>query len=63
MPKKTMAAKKRPKSKGISAFKFTGDLDPAKVEHAVKLSKEKYCGVGAMLEKTATIETKIDISS
>jgi putative redox protein len=32
------------------------------VERAVRLSEEKYCSVGAMLAKTAEIETVIEIS-
>ncbi|MFP4113503.1 MAG: OsmC family protein [Spirochaetota bacterium] len=39
---------------------FTGsELDRSKIEKAVKLSQEKYCGVSAMLAKTATINTEI----
>ena len=39
---------------------FTGDqLDRKKIERAVSLSREKYCGVAAMLEKTAKINTEI----
>ncbi len=39
---------------------FTGDnLDKNKIEKAVKLSQTKYCGVTAMLEKTADIEYEI----
>ena len=34
-------------------------LNRAQVERAVKLSKEKYCSVSAMLQKTAKIETEI----
>ena len=30
------------------------------VEDAVRLSKEKYCSVSAMLEKTAKITTQIE---
>jgi putative redox protein len=45
----------------LITYKFSGDLDPDKVSHAVTLSKDKYCGVGAMLGKTAKIEIKIDI--
>jgi putative redox protein len=30
------------------------------VEDAVRLSKEKYCSVSAMLEKTAMITTAIE---
>jgi len=39
---------------------FTGsELDRGKIEKAVKLSQEKYCGVNAMLGKTATISAEI----
>jgi len=39
---------------------FTGDeLDRSKIEKAVKLSQEKYCGVNAMLGKTASISAEI----
>jgi putative redox protein len=39
---------------------FTGDqLDRKKIERAVSLSREKYCGVAAMLEKTAKINMEI----
>jgi putative redox protein len=37
-------------------------LDPAAVERAVKLSKEKYCSATAMLGKTAEITTEIVIT-
>ena len=38
-----------------------GDDDmPVQVEDAVRLSKEKYCSVSAMLEKTAKITTEIE---
>ena len=37
-------------------------LDPAAVERAVKLSKEKYCSATAMLGMTAKISTEIAIS-
>ena len=37
-------------------------LDPAAVERAVKLSKEKYCSATAMLGLTAKISTEIVIS-
>ena len=44
-------------------YKFTGkNLSSNKIEKAVKLSQEKYCGVSALLEKglelTYTIEVK-----
>lgn len=34
-------------------------LDPAKVERAVQLSKDKYCGVSAMLRHVADIHFEI----
>jgi putative redox protein len=41
-------------------YQFKGaDLDKLKIEKAVKLSKEKYCGVSAMLVKAAKIEFQI----
>ena len=44
-------------------FKLSGKgLDPAAVERAVKLSKEKYCSATAMLGKTAEITTEIVLS-
>jgi putative redox protein len=36
-------------------FTFFGDLDEEKVKKAVQMGVEKYCSVGAMLEKTAKI--------
>jgi len=36
------------------------DADKEKVEKAVKLSKEKYCGVSAMLGKAAPVEYEIE---
>ena len=42
-------------------YKFFGtDLDTAKVEKAVKLSQDKYCGVSAMLKKNSPIEYSIE---
>jgi putative redox protein len=39
---------------------FTGDaLDKEKIEKAVALSQEKYCGVYAMLSKAVDIHTRI----
>jgi putative redox protein len=35
------------------------DTDRDKVEKAVKLSKEKYCGVSIMLGKAAKLESQI----
>jgi len=37
------------------------DLDAAAIERAIHLSKEKYCSVGAMLQKTATFHTTFEI--
>jgi len=40
---------------------FWGDnLDKAKVEKAVNLSKDRYCGVSAMLKKNSPIEYSIE---
>lgn len=39
---------------------FGQNLDKTKVEKAVKLSKEKYCGVSAMLEKNSPIKFIIE---
>jgi putative redox protein len=42
------------------AYSFEGsDLDQAKLEKAVKLSQEKYCGVSAMLGKVADLTYEI----
>lgn len=38
-----------------------GKVSPKAVEDAVRLSKEKYCSVSAMLEKTAKITSEIQI--
>ena len=40
-------------------FKKADGLDPQKVEKAVKLSQERYCGVSAMLSKAAEITYEI----
>ena len=37
------------------------DLKEKDVEQAIRLSQEKYCSVGAMLGKTAKIETSFQI--
>ena len=42
-------------------YRFYGsDLNRDKIEKAVKLSKEKYCGVSAMLEKNSPITFSIE---
>jgi len=43
-------------------FFLKGNLNPAKVENAVKLSLEKYCSVAKTLEPTAKINYKIKIN-
>lgn len=40
-------------------YAVSGKLSRAAVEDAVRLSKEKYCSVSAMLEKTAVIGYEI----
>jgi len=46
-------------------YRIGGDVSHKAVEDAVKLSKEKYCSVSAMLEKTAkfTFEIEYDTAS
>ena len=41
-------------------YRVGGKVSHKSVEDAVRLSKEKYCSVSAMLEKTAKITTKIE---
>lgn len=44
-------------------YKFKGkDLPMDKLEKAVNLSQERYCGVSAMFAKAATIEHRIEVS-
>lgn len=43
-------------------FEFTGDLDPDKVERAIKLSMEKYCSATRMLEQMAAITHSFEIT-
>ena len=42
-------------------FRVRGNVDDAAVEHAMKLSEEKYCSVAATLQKTAKITWKYEI--
>ncbi len=45
------------------SYRIRGDnLNPAQVERAVKLSKEKYCSATLMLAKTAAISYEISIN-
>lgn len=37
------------------------DVDPAALEDAIRLSEEKYCAVGNMIEKVAEISTTFEI--
>jgi putative redox protein len=43
-------------------YKVGGNVSRKAVEDAVRLSKEKYCSVSAMLEKTAKITAEIELS-
>ncbi len=43
-------------------YKVRGAVSRKAVEDAVRLSKEKYCSVSAMLEKTAKITSEVQIS-
>jgi putative redox protein len=37
------------------------EIDSAAVEEAIRMSEEKYCSVGAMVKKTATLHTTYEI--
>jgi putative redox protein len=37
------------------------DIDAAAIQEAIRLSEEKYCSVGAMVQKTATFHTTFEI--
>jgi len=41
--------------------RLRGEIDPEAVERAIHLSETKYCSVGAMISKTATIENTFEI--
>ena len=41
-------------------YRVGGKVSPKSVADAVRLSKEKYCSVSAMVEKTAKITTSIE---
>lgn len=47
-------------SKISLTYRVSGNVNRKAVEDAVQLSKEKYCSVSAMLEKTAKIHTAIE---
>ncbi|MGC2182746.1 MAG: OsmC family protein [Terriglobales bacterium] len=38
------------------------EIDAAALEEAIRLSEEKYCSVGAMVQKTATFHTTYEIA-
>lgn len=38
-----------------------GEIDPEAIKHALFLSENKYCSVGAMISKTAQIENTFEI--
>jgi putative redox protein len=42
-------------------YRVRGDVNAGALEHAIKLSETKYCGVGAMLGKCATIRSRFEI--
>ena len=42
-------------------YRIGGKVSRKAVEDAVRLSKEKYCSVSAMLEKSARITSKIEL--
>ena len=42
-------------------YRLHGRLDETAVEHAIKLSEEKYCSVSAMLQKTAKVTSRYEI--
>src|SRR5579863_3939311 len=44
-------------------YRVGGNVSHKAVEDAVRLSKEKYCSVSAMLEKTAKITSRIEYLS
>lgn len=44
-------------------YTFTGDLKKEKVEHAIDLSKNKYCTISKMIDSVADITTSYKIVS
>jgi len=43
-------------------FKVTGDVDPEKLQRAVKLSMEKYCSVSKLVEQTCPVNSTIELN-
>ncbi|MBI4166948.1 MAG: OsmC family protein [Acidobacteria bacterium] len=48
-------------TKVLIKHRLRGEIDPAAVEKAIELSESKYCSVGAMISKTAKLETTFEI--
>jgi len=44
-------------------YRLRGVLEETAVQHAVRLSEEKYCSVAAMLGKTAAISSRFEIEN
>ena len=42
-------------------FRLRGSVDEAAVQHAIELTKEKYCSVAAMLKKTANFSWRYEL--
>jgi putative redox protein len=42
-------------------YRITGEVEEKAARDAVELSKNKYCSVSAMLEKTAKISYRVEI--
>lgn len=43
----------------VVTFTVEGDVDPSRLSRAVQLSRDRYCGVNAMLSKHTRIKTRI----
>jgi putative redox protein len=44
----------------VYQFKKSDGLDESKVDKAIKLSQEKYCGVSAMLKKACDVSYRVE---
>ena len=44
-------------------YRVRGNVNPKSLAHAIELSETKYCGVGAMLGKCATITSQYEIEN
>lgn len=45
----------------IASCNFCSEIDVAALQEAIRLSEEKYCSVGAMVQKTASLHTTYEI--